>query len=305
MKNYRHLYLFFIFLFLLACRTDNNSSKRQKLEQNAIKIVERKQFENAELTENAKKLAQSNNQFAFDFYKIMQEDTNNKNKNLVFSPFSLYTVLGITYFNPEQKEILLPLEKIMYLEKNKNLSQDFYDMQGSIINGNKSNEVNVVNGLWLREPNRVGLDYQNIIKKYFEIEVKKITNAHEINTWVSKQTNNKINNIISQSQIDDLSYILLNATYFKGKWASIFEKENTKDEDFTLSNNTKIKVKMMQIFGEDYQFYEDNSLKMVELPYQTNEFSMYFSITKSVVKFENLIFKFITVLFVHQQMHKK
>lgn len=101
MKNYRYTY----FLFLLACRTDNNSSKRQKLEKNAIKIVERKQFENAELTENAKKLAQSNNQFAFDFYKIMQEDTNNKNKNLVFSPFSLYTVLGITYFNPEQKEI--------------------------------------------------------------------------------------------------------------------------------------------------------------------------------------------------------
>lgn len=176
----------------------------------------------------------------------------------------------------------------MYLEKNKNLSQDFYDMQGSIINGNKSNEVNVVNGLWLREPNRVGLDYQNIIKKYFEIEVKKITNAHEINTWVSKQTNNKINNIISQSQIDDLSYILLNATYFKGKWASIFEKENTKDEDFTLSNNTKIKVKMMQIFGEDYQFYEDNSLKMVELPYQTNEFSMYFILPNNKQTFQEI-----------------
>lgn len=280
MKNY--LILSIVFLFLLACNADktnkNNTSKNEKL-------PKKKTFLEAKLTESSKKLAISNNQFAFDFYKQMKEKSD---ENITFSPISLYAVLGISYFNPQQKKAIPSLEKIMYLDKNKNLAQDFYDMQGSIINANPATDINISNSLWLKNTNNIDKEYEKTIKKYFETDIKKIENAEIINNWVAQQTRNKITQIIDELTLKSLIHILINATYFKGKWESPFDKEYTKDEDFTLLNNTKIKVKMMQKTSEFCQFYEDNNLKMIQMPYQKNDFSMYFILPNNNQSFQNV-----------------
>lgn len=64
-----------------------------------------------------------------------------------------------------------------------------------------------------------------------------------MNEWVSKKTNNKINDLINKDGItDDTMMYLLNAIYFKGSWKISFNQNHTKKSPFYISKNQHIEV---------------------------------------------------------------
>ena len=93
-----------------------------------------------------------------------------------------------------------------------------------------------------------------------------------INQWGSDHTHGMIKEVLSEQEFelgkDYVSY-LMNALYFKGKWAHPFKKENTREESF----NGGIKVPMMSQHGE-YEYTENDLYQAIKLPYGNGAYLM-------------------------------
>ena len=93
-----------------------------------------------------------------------------------------------------------------------------------------------------------------------------------INQWASDHTHGMINKVLSEEEFvlcKDYVSFLLNALYFKGKWASPFNKEYTREESF----NGGTKVPMMYQGG--YYMYTENDLyQAIKLPYGNGSYLM-------------------------------
>jgi serpin B len=67
--------------------------------------------------------------------------------------------------------------------------------------------------------------------------------------------------------------VLVNAIYFYGDWEQPFEKHETMPKDFIRSDGTGINVPFMNRLGK-YNYYEDEKIQAIEIPYKNNEASM-------------------------------
>jgi serpin B len=64
--------------------------------------------------------------------------------------------------------------------------------------------------------------------------------AKFMNTWIAKNTNHKIKNLILESWLNSMTVmVLVNAVYFKGEWETKFDPSKTKKQLFFVD---KIKV---------------------------------------------------------------
>jgi len=81
---------------------------------------------------------------------------------------------------------------------------------------------------------------------------------------------------------------LINALYFKSKWQSEFDKAKTKPDDFTLTDNRKKKVNMMEQ-SVKMPYYADQYLQCVEMPYGNDAFSMVAILPADGTNIEQLI----------------
>ena len=86
--------------------------------------------------------------------------------------------------------------------------------------------------------------------------------------------------------------ILLNAVYFKGKWYNSFKKSSTQKMPFyNLNDKSKeIKVERMTI-TENFKYYEDSELQMVELPYKQDSMSAVIILPNKSLNINNFISK--------------
>ena len=95
-----------------------------------------------------------------------------------------------------------------------------------------------------------------------------------INSWVEKKTQDKIKELFKAGNLSGNTRLLLtNAIYFKGNWASKFDKKETQDEPFFISTDTKVNVPMMNQTAW-FNCLQEDSVAAVELPYAGKELSM-------------------------------
>lgn len=104
--------------------------------------------------------------------------------------------------------------------------------------------------------------------------------AARINKWAKSSTDGFIDKLMDADDIDERAVAyLMNALYFKAKWAGskhspMFREEATRQEDFTLSNGSKVKVDMMRNSGW-HQYAIMDGYKVLVLPYAGGKFNMY------------------------------
>lgn len=93
-----------------------------------------------------------------------------------------------------------------------------------------------------------------------------------INGWVESNTNNKIREILKHRTLShDTKPVLTNAIYFKGNWKMQFNKSATKEEEFKISPDKKVKVPMMSLGTKgfelpEFRYAETEDLQALELP---------------------------------------
>ncbi|KAM9332598.1 uncharacterized protein KZ484_017677 [Pholidichthys leucotaenia] len=97
-----------------------------------------------------------------------------------------------------------------------------------------------------------------------------------INSWVEKQTQGKIKDVVPPGVVDSMTrLVLVNAIYFKGKWDKQFKEGSTRKAPFKFS---KSNVKEVQMMHQKSKFVltsiPDINCKLLEMPYKEKELSM-------------------------------
>ena len=104
--------------------------------------------------------------------------------------------------------------------------------------------------------------------------------AARINKWAKTNTNGFIDKVIEPSEIsDDAVAYIMNALYFKAKWAGgkydpMFIEEGTRSEDFHLKDGKTVKANMMRN-TRYHEYAEMDGYKVLVLPYANRKFNMY------------------------------
>jgi len=232
--------------------------------------------------EGVNKIINSNNQFAFDLYLKLKDVSEYNESNIFFSPYSISTALAMTY-EGAKGETAEEIQSVFYFPEDKNIRQpSFAKIYNQINKVDKKYELHTANALWAQKDYKFLEEYINTIEKYYVGKVTNVDfiNATEdarvtINKWVEEQTNNKIKDLIPAGVLNTLTRLVLtNAIYFKGLWIKQFDKEETREEDFKVSPEKTVKVDMMSITGEEFNYHENEELQILELLYEGEDLSM-------------------------------
>ncbi|AWP20916.1 putative leukocyte elastase inhibitor-like isoform 2 [Scophthalmus maximus] len=97
-----------------------------------------------------------------------------------------------------------------------------------------------------------------------------------INSWVEKQTQSKIIDLLSPEMLDSSTMlVLVNAIYFKGNWNKQFEVDSTVDAQFKLNKNDTKPVKMMRQKSKfPIATIPEINCQILEMPYEGKDLSM-------------------------------
>lgn len=247
-------------------------------------------------------VVRGNNAFAVALYQQMQ----NTSSNLFFSPYSISTALAMTYAGAEgatQEQMARTLRYPTSAEVLKKLgsareplTQEQFDKAfGKIIkdlntrNARDKNELHVANALWGQMDYAFARDFVSTVQKRYSggfQGVDFITGLEQaylmINDWVEKQTNGRIKNLIEKGMLNALTRLVVtNAIYFKGKWASPFEENLTRDEVFTPLTGVRVRIRMMNQ-KNDFGYAETDTLQVLEMPYAGDSLSMVILLPKEM-----------------------
>ncbi len=222
-----------------------------------------------------------NNNFAFKLFHQMQGGTTGANQ--FFSPFSISTALSMTYAGA-RNETALQMSQTLNFQPNEQFHSDYKRLLGKLHEGADGKiKLNIANGLWAQKDFKFLDSFFDIAQSNYNSELRNVdftdtynreTTIKEINTWVERNTNNKIKNILSQRDLNALTrLVLVNAIYFYGDWSTPFKKELTKTKAFTLMSGDKDTVPFMNQGGR-YNYYEDSKCQAIEIPYKDNKASI-------------------------------
>ncbi|HUU18310.1 MAG TPA: serpin family protein [Sedimentisphaerales bacterium] len=242
---------------------------------------------------NKQLIVTGNNKFALELYAKLCS----KEGNLFFSPYSISTALAMAHAGARgvtESQMAGVLHFPVITKPDTELSSklipdrhQFASVFAEIIKdlnnkGKKGGyELRVANALWGQEGYEFLEEFLELIKNNYDGRLNEVdfvraaeTARKTINTWVEKETNNKIKNLIQKGMLDSMTRLVLtNAIYFKGNWARQFKEDRTKEAPFTLANGRKVDVAMMNQTAE-FNYMETEDFQGLELPYVNDELSM-------------------------------
>ena len=227
-------------------------------------------------------VTQSSNAFALALYKQLAAQ---EKGNLFFSPGSVHAALSMTYAGA-RGQTAAQMVRVLSLPGPNWPQPRLHKAYGKILQQLAPPEkagyaLHIANALWAQEnyrflPEFLTLNQENYGAGLQRVDFKGATEAARktINTWVEKQTQDKIKELLKPGILTSLTRLVLtNAIYFKGDWATQFDKKRTRDMPFRLSAGGAAKVPMMyqtQKFG----YTEGADFQMLQMPYKGDDLSM-------------------------------
>ncbi|XP_026377333.1 serpin-ZX-like [Papaver somniferum] len=212
-----------------------------------------------------------------------------KNKNLVYSPFSINNALGLLASGARGetlKQILGFLNSESLSTSNSVNSQLIDKLLRKTQTGPK---LSFVGGVWIDKSTcSINPSFQEVARAVYKAEAETVDFLNQssqvlkkVNTWAEKETNGLIKGLLPVNAVNECTqFILANALYFKGSWYKQFEPSKTKISKFHLLNGKQsVDVPFMSSPGDQYISCYD-SFKVLRLPYQRDgkippHFSMY------------------------------
>ena len=221
-----------------------------------------------------------NNRFALDLYARLRTE---QSGNLFFSPSSISTALAMTYAGA-RGDTESEMAKVLHFTLPQDKLHPGFASLNKTLDGNgekRGYRLHGANRLWGQQGYGFLPEFLTITRTHYDAELAEVDFVREteqarqqINTWVEKQTQDKIKDLIPPGIIDALTRLVLtNAIYFKGDWTKPFDNKVTKDASFQVTSQQRTDVPMMHQQG-DFRYWAGDGLKILELPYGRGELSM-------------------------------
>jgi len=203
--------------------------------------------------------------------------------NVFLSPPSLRLALGMTFVGAEgttAKEMAGALG--LDADRAKVTAQAKREIGAWKAANGKDVELAVANRLWGDKGQPFEKAFLDMTREGWgaPLEPVDFKNAFEparktINGWVKQETKDKIPEILPAGSLTPLTRLVLtNAVYFKGKWATPFDKKNTRPAPFHVNGAEKpVPLPTMHASGH-YKYAEEGGIKLVEMPYGRGDLAM-------------------------------
>jgi len=214
---------------------------------------------------------------------LSMDRTTSAVENVIISPVSIFLALSLLYHGSD-RSTKTELENFLEIRSRigsavatKALLSD-YDRSRKSLN----TTIKLANGIFADHSLRIKTPFLDDLR-YLSSGVRRVDfsdrtpAARAVNSWVGKETNNLITNLISPDDIsEDTRMVLLNAVYFKANWKSQFYKDRTrKSVRFDVTRGYSVLVDMM-VKSDDILYRSSSTLRshVVSLPYEDDNFQM-------------------------------
>ncbi|MGE0431386.1 MAG: serpin family protein [Planctomycetota bacterium] len=114
--------------------------------------------------------------------------------------------------------------------------------------------IRISNSAWVDAVTHLRQPFADVLHDSYGARIGPLTDAATINDWVSQQTEGMIPAVVNDSVVHNSRMILVNALYFAGTWFRRFDPKDTTPRDFLLSSGEKVKVPMMSLGHESFDF---------------------------------------------------
>jgi serpin B len=239
-------------------------------------------------------LSSSNNEFALELYQQLSSQSG----NLFYSPFSISQALAMTYAGAKGETEKQIASTLHFDLTQADLHAAFNALSATLAGraGDKDQggfELNIANALWGQQGFAFQPEFLDTLALNYGAGMQAVDFAasdaarQTINDWVAEQTKDKIQDLIPEGALNDLTRLVLtNAIYFKAAWLLPFDEKTTQNDTFDLLDGSEVQVPMMrqvESFGylkaEDYEavelFYEGRELSMVILMPDEDQFAAF------------------------------
>lgn len=207
-----------------------------------------------------------NEAFTFDFYAQIKAEEG----NLFFSPHSILSAFWLAYLGADGDTATQMAEAL-------HLPVDRETAALPDIGASESEDfvLRSANALWAQEGYPWRPDYLAQLEalgspiRLVDYLANPEGVRQQINQWVEDETEDKIQDLIPQGAIDELTRLTIaNAVYFKATWLTQFVKELTQDAPFNLLDGSTVTVPMMSMSeGVSLKVFQGDGFVAVALPY--------------------------------------
>ncbi|KAF1389787.1 hypothetical protein PFLUV_G00077160 [Perca fluviatilis] len=188
----------------------------------------------------------ANQEFSFRLYRKLAIDADSQGKNIFFSPFCASTALAalsVGAQGPTHRQLFSGLAFSSFLTQT-DVDQAF---QTFLQRANNPSQEDTSEGTavfvdicFKPKPEFLQTLKQSYFTDVFNVDFTNATeSADTINKYVAEKTNGKIDQLVENLDPNTVLY-LISYIYYKGKWATPFDPELTKQDDFNVDENTKV-----------------------------------------------------------------
>ncbi|MEG4072155.1 serpin family protein [Microcoleus sp. Pol14C2] len=230
------------------------------------------------------RLVAANTKFGFNLFNTLSKQQ--PNQNIFISPTSVALALSMTY-NGVSGETKQEMTKVLEFTgmTPQEINAANQNLQNSLQKNDPNVQVLIANSLWAQQGFSLKPEFLQINQEYYNANLTEIDFTSPqapsiINKWVSQKTQGKIAQIVEEISLDPVLF-LINAIYFKGNWQTPFDKSQTANKTFYLTDSSSKQHPMMSQSGF-YRCYATDTFQAVSLPYgKKGALSMYIFLPNS------------------------
>jgi serpin B len=215
------------------------------------------------------------NSFGIDLFT---ETSSSEDKNLMLSPLSASTALtmllnGCNSDTYQQIRDMLGFEGFAPGE----INNVYQSLVTQLLSLDPEIDLALANAVWYRNEFQVHPSYLDTMQAVFGAHIEALdfnspSALSTINGWANDNTKGKVQKVLNEISPNAVMF-LMNALYFKGTWTYQFDKEQTTESPFYLSDGNVIQVETMRS-ELPASLYSTSRYSAAELTYGQQNFSM-------------------------------
>uniref|UniRef100_A0A8C1R3F8 Leukocyte elastase inhibitor n=1 Tax=Cyprinus carpio TaxID=7962 RepID=A0A8C1R3F8_CYPCA len=229
-------------------------------------------------------LSAAHTRFSLSLFQKISEGQ--ASANVFYSPLSISAALSMLSLGAggnTASQILYLTETLHFPEAEGEIHAGFTKLLSEINRAGAPYALSLASRLYGEQSYTFIQKFLSDTKRLYEAELETVDFSNNadaarvnINTWVEKQTHEKIKDLLAEGDVDSLTrLVLVNAIYFKGSWERKFREEHTREQQFKINKNESKPVQMMSQKAKfPLAFIPDVNCQILELPYAGKDLSM-------------------------------
>ncbi|ROL51276.1 DNA polymerase epsilon subunit 2 [Anabarilius grahami] len=243
-------------------------------------------------------LSAAQTRFALSLFQKIRDG--NASGNEFYSPLSISAALSMLSLGAGGNTASQMTRTLQFPEAEGEIHAGFTKLLSEMNKAGAPYALSLANRLYGEQSHRFVEKFLSDTKSLYQAELETVdfigqadAARVDINSWVEKQTQEKIKDLLAKGDVNSLTkLVLVNAIYFKGNWERKFREEQTRDDQFKLNKSCDTLTRLRYVFIDGLQneskpvrmmfqkakfplaFIPDVNCQILELPYVGKELSM-------------------------------